>query len=197
MHPRPHKEKTAKAPLWILYLDSAWWIGLLSLVDFDLHLLLVMHHNFYYSSFQWVLWVCLMNYLNWGWFGGTSQLTIGVEREDGLLCPVCPLKLNSWPKCLIDVLLKMNVQRIPRTGNWKDSLGKNTGVGCHALLKGIFPTQGLSPHLLHWQAGSLPLVPPGKPAPWAYLDTQKLARNIASRSSLVARRYIKKDVIPV
>ena len=25
--------------------------------------------------------------------------------------------------------------------------GKNTGVGCHALLQGIFLTQGLSPHL--------------------------------------------------
>ena len=47
-----------------------------------------------------------------------------------------------------------------------DSPGKNTGVGCHALLQGIFPTQGLNPHLLcllHWQVGSLPLVPPGKP----------------------------------
>jgi len=29
------------------------------------------------------------------------------------------------------------------------SLGKNTGVGCHALLLGIFPTQGLNPGLLH------------------------------------------------
>ena len=26
--------------------------------------------------------------------------------------------------------------------------GKNTGVGCHAVLKGIFLTQGLNPHLL-------------------------------------------------
>ena len=25
---------------------------------------------------------------------------------------------------------------------------KNTGVGCHFLLQGIFPTQGLNPHLL-------------------------------------------------
>ena len=44
--------------------------------------------------------------------------------------------------------------------------GKNTGVGCHALLQGIFPTQGLNPHLLcllPWQAGSLPLVTTGKP----------------------------------
>ena len=30
-----------------------------------------------------------------------------------------------------------------------DSPGKNTGVVCHALLQGIFPTQGLKPRLLH------------------------------------------------
>ena len=30
-----------------------------------------------------------------------------------------------------------------------DSPGKNTGVGCHALLQGIFPTHGLNPDLLH------------------------------------------------
>ena len=30
-----------------------------------------------------------------------------------------------------------------------DSPGKNTGVGCHALLKGIFPIQGSNPGLLH------------------------------------------------
>ena len=29
-----------------------------------------------------------------------------------------------------------------------DSPGKNIGVGCHALLQGIFPTQGLNPGLL-------------------------------------------------
>ena len=30
-----------------------------------------------------------------------------------------------------------------------DSPGKNTGVGCHALLQGIFPTQEPNPGLLH------------------------------------------------
>ena len=30
-----------------------------------------------------------------------------------------------------------------------DSPGKNTGVGCHALLQGNFPTQGLNPGLPH------------------------------------------------
>ena len=47
-----------------------------------------------------------------------------------------------------------------------DSPRKNTRVGCHFLLQGIFLTHGLNPrllHLLHWQADSLPLGPPGKP----------------------------------
>ena len=30
-----------------------------------------------------------------------------------------------------------------------DSPGKNTGVGCHALLQGIFPTQGSNPGVPH------------------------------------------------
>ena len=40
--------------------------------------------------------------------------------------------------------------------------GKNTGVGCHFLLQGIFPTQGSNPcrllRLLHWRADSRPLL---------------------------------------
>ena len=31
----------------------------------------------------------------------------------------------------------------------RGSPGQNTGVGCHALLQGIFPTQGSNPGLLH------------------------------------------------
>ena len=47
-----------------------------------------------------------------------------------------------------------------------DSSGKTARVGCHALLQGIFLTQGLNPRLLrllHWQEGSWPLAPSGKP----------------------------------
>ena len=43
--------------------------------------------------------------------------------------------------------------------------GKNTGVGSHSLLQGIFPTQGSNLHLLwrlHWQTCSLPSEPPGE-----------------------------------
>ena len=47
-----------------------------------------------------------------------------------------------------------------------DSPGKNTGVGCHFLLQGIFPTQGSNLCLLcllHWQVGPLPLSHQGSP----------------------------------
>ena len=38
---------------------------------------------------------------------------------------------------------------LPGTSVHRDSPGKNTGVGCHALLQGIFPTQGSNPGLPH------------------------------------------------
>ena len=50
--------------------------------------------------------------------------------------------------------------RLPRP--W-DSPGKNTGVGCRALLQGIFLTQELNPNLLNWHMDSLLSEPPGEP----------------------------------
>ena len=54
---------------------------------------------------------------------------------------------------------------LPGSSDHGDSPGKNTGVSCHDLLQGIFPTQGSNlclSCLLHWQVGSLPLELPGK-----------------------------------
>ena len=67
------------------------------------------------------------------------------------------------------------------TGSSVHGILKDTGVGCHALFQGIFPTQGSNPRrlcLLHWQVGSLPPVPPGKPEN-TYLD---LCRDTADHS---------------
>ena len=41
-----------------------------------------------------------------------------------------------------------------------DFLGKNSGVGCHFLLQGIFPTQGMNPFPV-LTADSIPSEPPG------------------------------------
>ena len=66
---------------------------------------------------------------------------LDVERSDG----VCALSCDfSWPRGLEPTMLLCP---------W-DFPGKNTGVGCHFLLQGIFLTQGLNLCLLcvlHWQ----------------------------------------------
>ena len=64
-----------------------------------------------------------------------------------------------------DSLLPYGLQSTRLLCPW-DSPGKNTGVGCQAPLRGIFPTQGSNLYLLsllHWPVSSLRLVPLGKP----------------------------------
>ena len=94
----------------------------------------------------------------WTLCSGGQGLRRWAERSDGMrsISVICSIMSNSlWP------------HRLSPPGSscpW-DSPGKNTEVGCHALLQGIFPTQGLNLYLLclmHWQAGSLPLAPPGQ-----------------------------------
>ena len=45
----------------------------------------------------------------------------------------------------------------------EDSPGKNTGVGCHALFQGIFPSLGIKSRSPALQADSILSEPPGKP----------------------------------
>ena len=68
--------------------------------------------------------------------------------------------------------------------------GKNTGVGCHALLWGTVSIQGSNPrllHLLHWQACSLPLAPPGRPQQKSRLGSPK-GMFLTAHSSAVHNR---------
>ena len=75
--------------------------------------------------------------------------------------------MRDWLSCTkllqsSDSLQPYGMQSTRLLCSW-DSPGKNIEAGCHALLQGIFLTQGWNLCLLHQQAGSLPLVPPGKP----------------------------------
>ena len=47
-----------------------------------------------------------------------------------------------------------------------DFPGNDPGVGCRFLLQGIFPTQGWSTYLVHWQEDSLLLSRQGSPVTW-------------------------------
>ena len=62
-----------------------------------------------------------------------------------------------------------------------ESPGRNTGVGCHSLLQGIFPTQGLNPDLPHcrWilyrlshHGGPVPDTEPW--IPWSFLGDKSI-----------------------
>ena len=84
----------------------------------------------------------------------------------------CVLVFITWQLIIMlsrsvasDYLQPHGLQFIKLFCPW-NSPSQNTGVDCHFLLQGIFPTQGLNPclqRLLHWQADSLPVAPPGKP----------------------------------
>ena len=77
--------------------------------------------------------------------------------------------LSKMSACMLSCFSCVRLFETPWAGqaplSW-DSPGKDTGVDCYALLQGIFLTQGSNLGLLlllHWQAGSLPLAPSGKP----------------------------------
>jgi len=67
-----------------------------------------------------------------------------------------------------------------------DSPGKNTAVGCRALLQGIFLTQGSNLHLLHWQEGSLLPLPPGK---FMFLDASSKLFGLCLRYNKLTKIY--------
>ena len=80
-------------------------------------------------------------------------------------CQTCSLYLSSCMLSHFRCVRLCHARDCRQTGSsgLGDSPGKNTGGGCLGLLWGIFPTQGLNPHLLHlqhWQASSLPCPPP-------------------------------------
>ena len=66
-------------------------------------------------------------------------------------------KINqcSWAACLVSqsypTLCDLMDWSQPGFSLPGDSSGKNTGVGGHALLQGILPTQGSNPHLSHYR----------------------------------------------
>ena len=65
-------------------------------------------------------------------------------------------------------------------------------MGCHVLLQGISPTQGLNLHLfrlLYWQADSLPLAPSGEPLTRGFNQSQVIPLPL-----LILCKYIAKNL---
>ena len=83
---------------------------------------------------------------------------VDLDSQSSALCiTVCVLVAQSCPT----VCNPMDEKHAKLPCSWT-SPGKNTGVGCHSLLQGIFPTQGSNLGLQHCrQILYLPSEPPG------------------------------------
>ena len=71
-------------------------------------------------------------------------------------------KGSTWFLLRVQLCSLNRYVQVPDSSVHGDSPGKNTGVGCHVLLQGVFPTQGSNP-VSHIAANSLPSEPLGKP----------------------------------
>ena len=129
--------------------------------------------NFGISAFRICFWGSVI--LSWEWFSALSPR--GYWKMSGNIfgcdCWGCAISMekSTSAQLLSSMWLLMAPWTVTRLLSPWNSPGKNTGVGRHFLLQGIFSTQGFSPWLLcllHWQVDSLPLVPPGKP--WMLLN---------------------------
>ena len=94
------------------------------------------------------LWCWYVNPSLWQW--ERWVLTIALPANS----PSCRLDATVRAKSLqlCPTLCDPMVCSPPGSSVHGDSPGKSTGVGCHALLRGIFPTQG-------WNSGLLQLLP--------------------------------------
>ena len=101
-----------------------------------------------------------------------NSVYMSPQNSQLILAPSHPLGMHVFvcvcvPSCFSRARLFATLWTISATlGCLRASPGENTGVGCCALLRALFLTQGSNPcllHLVHWQRSSLPLGPPGKP----------------------------------
>ena len=113
----------------------------------------------------------------------------GIVSNFSLCCFVCSVKITHSMLYLVAqsclILCYPLDCSLPGFSVHEDSLGKNTGVGCHAFLQGIFLIQESNPGLLHCrilQVDSLPAELPGKPNIF-YVDFQLLIQILLSCGS--------------
>ena len=72
---------------------------------------------------------------------------------------------------------RLQPTRLPCPWNFP---GKNTGVGYHFLLLGIFLTQGSNSHLLHWQVDFFFLPLSHLENPWIFIVVSKIHKTLSA-----------------
>ena len=92
--------------------------------------------------------------------------TKNLKTTNKMIISTCAcVRAQSFQSCL--ALCDPMGYSLPGSSVHGNSPDKHTGVGCHALLQGIFLTHGSNlclSHFLHQQVGSLSQVQPGNPS---------------------------------
>ena len=119
----------------------------------------------------WQAWIITLNFSTLVWFAflrfglylnGTKEWNLTPSNLCILNKP-CVLYMLTYA-CMFGCVLSLQphgLQHARLLCPWNFP-GRNTGVDCHFLPQGIFPTQGSNTHLLclqNWQADYLPLRP--------------------------------------
>ena len=111
---------------------------------------------------------------------------------------------NSWPDILRSEVLVLVTQSFPTLcepmnysppGSSVHEIfpGKDTGVGCHFLLQGIFPTQGLNPGLLCCRQILLPTGLQGKPPQKSYDPNLHRTHLLCPERRLCSKKFQEKQ----
>ena len=87
----------------------------------------------------------------------------GKTTQPSMAVPICVYACSA--ASVVPALCNAMDCSLPGSSYTWDSPGNNTEMGCHAILQGIFPTQGSNLHLLHWRQIFLPLIHWGCPVP--------------------------------
>ena len=74
---------------------------------------------------------------------------LALELSNVIFIPLVKVKVKVDQSC--PTLCNPIDCNLPGFSVHGDSLGKNTRMGCHALLQGLFPTQGSNPGLPHYR----------------------------------------------
>ena len=111
-------------------------------VSVSAHPIFLRQHNFVSDSVlqqKTLVWASGLTIKLWCWDrenSHTQRVLVFVEK-------------SLWPILCLDAQSSPTPWNLMDSSVHGDSPGKNTGVGCHVLLQGIFPTQGLNPGLPH------------------------------------------------
>ena len=116
--------------------------------------------------------ICLSQLSNWlrfmlTWFLGVFKICLTILTIQGFFSVHLQSSLCVSRLVMSDSLWLHEVGPARLLCPW-NSPGKNTGVGCHALLQGTFPTQGSNQGLLHWRQILYYLNYQGFPIQWFF-----------------------------